>query len=360
MPDDPKTDYKSTLNLPDTPFPMRGDLPKREPGWVEEWQRRRPLRGDPRGVARAAALRPARRPAVRERRHPHRPRGQQDPEGHGRQERARSPASTRRTCPAGTATACRSRCRSRRRTASNLPTRRDAAAVPRLRDRADRAAEGRLQAPGRARRLGPSVHDDGLRQRGRRDPRARQAAREGLRLSRPEAGELVLRLRHRAGRGRGRVRGPQSTSRSTSAFRSPTPSATKLAAAFGLAALPDGAGVRRDLDDDAVDDSRQPGAERASRSSTTRWSTRARGHAACSPRPWSRRASRATGSTARRRRHARKGAALELHPRSAHPFYDRASPVYLADYVTLEHGTGIVHSSPAYGIDDFKSCRRTA
>jgi isoleucyl-tRNA synthetase len=32
-----KTDYRSTLNLPDTSFPMRGDLPKREPGWVKEW-----------------------------------------------------------------------------------------------------------------------------------------------------------------------------------------------------------------------------------------------------------------------------------------------------------------------------------
>lgn len=32
-----KTDYRSTLNLPDTPFPMRGDLPKREAGWVKEW-----------------------------------------------------------------------------------------------------------------------------------------------------------------------------------------------------------------------------------------------------------------------------------------------------------------------------------
>jgi isoleucyl-tRNA synthetase len=31
------TDYRATLNLPDTPFPMRGDLPKREPGWVREW-----------------------------------------------------------------------------------------------------------------------------------------------------------------------------------------------------------------------------------------------------------------------------------------------------------------------------------
>lgn len=35
---DQKTDYRSTLNLPDTPFPMRGDLPKREPGWVQEWE----------------------------------------------------------------------------------------------------------------------------------------------------------------------------------------------------------------------------------------------------------------------------------------------------------------------------------
>ena len=32
-----KTDYRATLNLPDTPFPMRGDLPKREPGWVKDW-----------------------------------------------------------------------------------------------------------------------------------------------------------------------------------------------------------------------------------------------------------------------------------------------------------------------------------
>ncbi len=32
-----KTDYRGTLNLPDTPFPMRGDLPKREPGWVKTW-----------------------------------------------------------------------------------------------------------------------------------------------------------------------------------------------------------------------------------------------------------------------------------------------------------------------------------
>jgi len=34
-------DYKKTLNLPDTPFPMRGDLARREPGWIAEWEEKR-------------------------------------------------------------------------------------------------------------------------------------------------------------------------------------------------------------------------------------------------------------------------------------------------------------------------------
>jgi len=51
------------------------------------------------------------------------------------------------------------------------------------------------------------------------------------------------------------------------------------------------------------------------------------------------------------------GAALE-HLRFRHPLYDRLSPVYLGTYVTLDTGTGIVHSSPAYGVEDFESCRR--
>ncbi|HEY7674661.1 MAG TPA: isoleucine--tRNA ligase [Burkholderiales bacterium] len=52
-----------------------------------------------------------------------------------------------------------------------------------------------------------------------------------------------------------------------------------------------------------------------------------------------------------------KGKELERIP-FRHPFYDRLSPVYLGDYVTLEQGTGIVHSAPAYGVEDFLSCRR--
>jgi isoleucyl-tRNA synthetase len=50
-----------------------------------------------------------------------------------------------------------------------------------------------------------------------------------------------------------------------------------------------------------------------------------------------------------------------------HPLYDagedttgygyrRRAPLFLADYVSDSDGTGIVHSSPAYGVDDFNSC----
>jgi isoleucyl-tRNA synthetase len=52
-----------------------------------------------------------------------------------------------------------------------------------------------------------------------------------------------------------------------------------------------------------------------------------------------------------------KGARLE-RINFRHPFYERLSPVYLGDYVTLEQGTGVVHSAPAYGVEDFVSCRR--
>ncbi|OAI52228.1 isoleucine--tRNA ligase [Betaproteobacteria bacterium SCGC AG-212-J23] len=52
-----------------------------------------------------------------------------------------------------------------------------------------------------------------------------------------------------------------------------------------------------------------------------------------------------------------KGAALD-RIRFQHPFYDRQSPIYLGEYVTLDTGTGVVHSAPAYGVEDFDSCRR--
>ena len=56
------------------------------------------------------------------------------------------------------------------------------------------------------------------------------------------------------------------------------------------------------------------------------------------------------------------GTALEL-VRFKHPLskldqgYDRFAPVYLGSYVTADAGTGVVHSSPAYGVEDFESCK---
>ena len=48
-----------------------------------------------------------------------------------------------------------------------------------------------------------------------------------------------------------------------------------------------------------------------------------------------------------------KGAALE-HVLLHHPFYDRQVPVILGDHVTTDAGTGAVHTAPGHGEDDFR------
>lgn len=51
------------------------------------------------------------------------------------------------------------------------------------------------------------------------------------------------------------------------------------------------------------------------------------------------------------------GAELE-HIRTKHPLYDRLSPVIVGDHVTLESGTGCVHTAPGYGVEDFEVCKK--
>jgi len=41
-----------------------------------------------------------------------------------------------------------------------------------------------------------------------------------------------------------------------------------------------------------------------------------------------------------------------------HPFLDRESLLVNADYVTMESGTGCVHTAPGFGADDYQTCRR--
>ena len=41
-----------------------------------------------------------------------------------------------------------------------------------------------------------------------------------------------------------------------------------------------------------------------------------------------------------------------------HPFLDRDSLLVTADYVTMDSGTGCVHTAPGFGADDYQTCRR--
>lgn len=50
-----------------------------------------------------------------------------------------------------------------------------------------------------------------------------------------------------------------------------------------------------------------------------------------------------------------KGSELE-HIQTVHPFIDRPSPIILGDHVTLDSGTGCVHTAPGHGIEDYDVC----
>ena len=52
-----------------------------------------------------------------------------------------------------------------------------------------------------------------------------------------------------------------------------------------------------------------------------------------------------------------KGAAFELM-RAKHPLFDRESVIILGDHVTLDAGTGCVHTAPGHGQEDYEVCRK--
>lgn len=41
-----------------------------------------------------------------------------------------------------------------------------------------------------------------------------------------------------------------------------------------------------------------------------------------------------------------------------HPFYDKEVPIILGDHVTIDAGTGFVHTAPAHGVDDYQVCKK--
>ena len=167
-------DYRKTLNMPDTPFPMRGDLAKREPGWVA-------------AVAGAAAL-PAdpRRPRKGRPRfvlHDGPPYANGDIHiGHAvnkilKDIIVRSKTLAGFDAPYVPGWDCHGlpiEHQIEKTHGKHLPADKARELCRSLRRRADRAAEEGFHPPRRAGRLGPSLPDHGLPHRGRRDPRARR------------------------------------------------------------------------------------------------------------------------------------------------------------------------------------------
>ena len=352
MPDDSRTDYKSTLNLPDTPFPMRGDLARREVAWVAAWRANRVY----------DAIRVASRGRPRFILHDGPPYANGDIHiGHAVNKILKDTIVKSRTLagfdvpyvPGWDCHGMPIEVQIEKTHGKNLPT----AETQRLcRAYATEQIERQKKDFERLGVLGDWDHpyttmnyrneadeirtlgkllEKGYLYRGLKpvnwcfdcdsalaeaeveyEDRVDVAVDVGFPLDRARAEQIVTSIR------------PRGTRRRSC--------------------------LRRDLDDDAVDDSCESGVERPS------------GRVVCARRDGARafaarrrprlRLPRALWPCRRYRRH-RAGRALE-HIAFRHPFYDRASPIYLGDFVTLEQGTGIVHSSPAYGIDDFLSCRR--
>ena len=257
---DPAT-RKYPLNLPDTPFPMRGDLAKREPHWIAEWDEQ-----DVYGQIRAASV------------------------GRPKWILHDGPPYANSDIHMGTATnkilkdiVVKSRqmagfdaqyvpgwdCHGmpieiliEKKYGRNLPTREVQA-----RSRAHAAEQIEIQKGGfkrlrRTRTVESSVQDDGLQERSQRAARAGQDHGQGFCLSRPEAGQLVFRLRLGAGGSRGRVSG-QGGSRDRRRVSIARRSARETRSGIRTFGVARQAGLCGDLDHDALDDSRQSGAERA-------------------------------------------------------------------------------------------------
>ena len=178
----------------------------------------------------------------------------------------------------------------------------------------------------------------------------RSSSRDGLQGQ--EAGALVHPLPDGARRGRGRVRAAHARRRSTSSSRS-TPRAARSSRRGCPARRADAVGAH--LDDDALDDSVQPGCRLSSRVRVRRLRGRtARGRSWRTALVDRGRARRPAGRSAEHGRRASpatrsKGCGSGIRCTTA------TRVGVLADYVTLEQGTGVVHTAPGHGADDFNT-----
>ena len=206
----PVMDYKATLNLPETDFPMKADLAKREPELLARWAEGELYDAHPRRPPRRAALRAPRRAALRQRQHPLRPHPQQDPQGH----RLQVPHDGRplRRVQAGLglprpAHRARGAARARRQDRQACRRSRSASACHDYAHEVGRHPARRVQAARRVRHLGRSVPDASTRRTKRRSCASSPSfARKGLLVPGEEAGALVHVGQDGARRGGDRVR----------------------------------------------------------------------------------------------------------------------------------------------------------
>ena len=349
----PMPEWKDTVNLPRTGFPMKANLQTAEPEALARWEAMDlygQIRRAPRGPA---EVRPARRPAVRERADPPRHGAEQDPQGHRRQ--VADDGGIRRAVRAGlrlprTADRAEGRSRARAEEARHVASPTSAARAGTTPERFIGVMTARVQAADGVRRLGPALPHDELRVPGRHRARARAssssagsstrarsrstgASTAGRRWPKPRSSTRITRRR-----------------RSTSSFRWRPTSAGELAAR-----VPELAGR----------------AVSVLIWTTTPWTIPSNLAIAFHPeldyaRLRGRRPRRhRRGGPRRARRRQPSGRPFDAsggadEGRSCwkafafrHPLYERDSVGVLGDYVTLEQGTGAVHTAPGHGADDF-------
>ena len=253
-------EWKDTVNLPRTAFPMKANLPTTEPETLARWEAMG-LYGKIRAKRKGRdQVRPARRAALRQRPDPPRHGAEQDPEGSGR-EVAVDGRIRRAVCPGLRLPRAADRAQGGSRTGpekARAVGRRLPPGVPRLRRPFHRRDDRRVQAPRRPRRMGPPLRDDGLPLPGGDRAGAREVRRAGARLQGQEAGALVHPLPHGAGRSGSRVRGSH-----IAVDLRRVPAARRTRRPISAARVPSLAGRRvsvADLDDDALDDPVEPGA----------------------------------------------------------------------------------------------------
>ena len=217
--------------------------------------------------------------------------------------------------------------------------------LPQVRRKMGQSPARRLQAPGRPRPLGRSLSHDEARVPGRHRARLRRFPRQRLRLQRPQAGQLVHPRPHRARRSRSRIRGPQKPV-GLGAFRadlrsrrdrSRTGRQDKSTASSG----PPRPGRFRPISRIAF----HPKFEYVAVAGRTTPSTSS--PPICSTRPP--RNAAGTNPAILARFHGNKLDRTVFR----HPFIDRDSLGILGDHVTLEQGTGAVHTAPGHGQEDY-------